>query len=101
MKEKTKFRILLHYTYFVDGLNLQSLFKYYIVGIIGASAVNAGFSIPVLVIGALAHGIVTYLAGRWFAMHGWKEQSQEVSNYFNKFVHETRNFIKKNGKKKS
>ena len=87
---KRKFRFVLHKAYFDKGYNLTSYLKY-VIALFGISSLDV---VLTLVIGFF-YGIGCYFLGRWWIKKHFFEAEIEVSNMFNRFVRETRSFIKK------
>ena len=88
-----KYRIVLHKTYFDKGWSLLSYFKY-VFALVGLGSLLDGYNLSYVIFGSLIYGVVCYFLGRFWLINQWYEEEIEVTNHFNKFVKETREFIK-------
>ena len=96
MNFKTKYKIVLLKRYFDVGYAATSYMKYLIAFIGGAEIIlNQSYTFA-LSIGFL-YGIGCFIFGWLWIKQGWLTAEIEVSNQYNKFVHEMRDGLK-NGK---
>ena len=83
MRFETKFRLLLHKTYFQKGYGELGMIKYPIVGTFLLDYWTG-------LIVSLMYTVFCYWFGRFFFKYGWIEAEHEVGNRFNRFVKEMR-----------
>lgn len=95
MKLEKKINILLWKKYFDIGFGTTSYLKYGVAALGVYQAVNAEFIILFLI--GLGYAIFCFVFGYFYVKYQWFLADQEVSNRFNLFVKEMRDW-KQNGK---
>ncbi len=93
-------RVATHKFYFDTGWGALSYFKY-LLGVLGIGGLLVGFSIKWVFLIGVIYGVICYVLGRWMVVHGFSAAEIEVRNLINKFVGETRKFIKLNKRNKN
>lgn len=91
MNFQTKFKILLLKSYFDAGFAWSKYLTYFI----GFFAL-ASMDVKTTMIVTLAYGICCFFFGWFLYKYGWIEAQVEVSNQYNRFVHEVRKKLIKN-----
>ena len=93
MKFETKYKLILHKTYFDVGFGLTNYIKYLIL-LFGIASIGME-SIPTewAIAAAFIWGFGCYFLGRWWYVKGWIYAQAEVGNQFNYFQKEMRKAI--------
>ena len=76
-----KYRFCLQKAYFETGLGLTNYVKY-LIAFFGLASADVKTT---LIIGVI-YAVLCYIIGRYWIIHGWAEQNQEVINNYNLFV---------------
>jgi len=101
LKFKTKYRIMLHKSYFDTGLGITNYFKYFIV-LVGLASIELEWLKPgIAFLLAFLWGIACYLIGRWWYKYGWIYAQAEVGNQFNLFQKEVRKKLRNSVNRKT
>lgn len=88
MKFESKYRLMLHKSYFDKGNSMLSVIKYAFAAIF---LLDYGTGI----ISLMFYGVLAYTIGRVFYKYGWLTAEIEVGNRYNRFVKEMRATYKK------
>jgi len=91
MKFETKYRLILHKTYFDKGYALTKYFTY-LLALFGLTTLDLNSTMTI----AFFYAIACYWIGRWWFKYKWVSAAHEVDNRINPFVKEMRKSI--NGK---
>lgn len=90
----SQYNFLLHKRYFDTGWSLTNYFKYLIL----LGGIYEGFStqdMNITLIIAVVYMLSCYFIGKLWVKYGWMEADIEVTNTFNMFVKEVREWKKK------